>query len=122
MDKDLFSSLPDDDVICFKVGGFCGMVAYRFTRWFVEKVLIAIEQNNDSFQPLDHLVDSVQMKELGGLNEVRIQKAYHIGIVSSNGHVHRPTADERITKPISCNPYLVTVERRLTRAGSFFAV
>ncbi len=86
VERDLFSSLPRADVVCLRVQGYCGMVAYMYKRSFIQKLILALEREK-LIEPIDWIVDGVREKE--GLELVRVPKAFHIGKVSSISELSR---------------------------------
>jgi hypothetical protein len=88
VDEDLFSSLPDEEIVCLRSDGYCGMVAYMFKKSFVQKLIPRLERDYKDM-PIDWIVDKTRGKDV-----VRIPKAYHHGIKSSNGKKRESTKIE----------------------------
>jgi glycosyltransferase involved in cell wall biosynthesis len=78
VDEDLFSSLPNEEVVCLRSDGYCGMVAYMFKKSFVQKLIQRLEKNFKNM-PIDWIVDQTH-----GKDAIRIPKAHHIGKKSSS--------------------------------------
>ncbi len=91
--KDLFSSLPEKDVVCLRSDGYCGAVAYMFKRWFVSKLVSAIETQKFS-KPLDWIIDSIFWSEFPKMKKPRVPKVHHIGTVSTSGQLRPQTKTE----------------------------
>ena len=88
VDEDLFSSLPNEEIVCLRSDGYCGMVAYMFKKSFVRKLIPKLNKNFKSM-PIDWIVD-----QTCGTEVIRIPKAYHHGIISSNGKKREATNTE----------------------------
>ena len=88
IDEDLFSSLPNEEKVCLRSQGYCGMVAYMFKKSYVQTLIPGIEKSFKT-TPLDWIVDKI------GGRAVRLRKAYHHGKVSSNGKIRPETEHEK---------------------------
>lgn len=88
IDEDLFSSLPKEEIVCLRSDGYCGMVAYMFKKSFVRKLIPKLKKNFKNM-PIDWIVDQTRGREV-----IRIPKAYHHGIISSNGKTREATEKE----------------------------
>jgi hypothetical protein len=90
VDKYLFSSLPDEEAVCLRSDGYCGMVAYMFKKSFIQKLIPNLQKKFKNL-PIDWIVDQTRGKDV-----IRIPKAYHHGIISSNGKIRKYTKKEAI--------------------------
>ena len=110
IEKDLFLSLPDEEIICLRSDGYCGMVAYMFKRSFVQQLLPRLEIDFKDM-PIDWILDNVWGKDV-----VRIPKAYHHGFISSNGKIRHKTKNEasKASKP---SPKIAVAIPTYNRAG-----
>ena len=86
--KICFLSLPNEEIVCLRSDGYCGMVAYMFKKSFVRKLIPKLNKNFKSM-PIDWIVDQTR-----GTEVIRIPKAYHHGIISSNGKKREATKTE----------------------------
>jgi hypothetical protein len=110
IEKDLFLSLPDEEIICLRSDGYCGMVAYMFKRSFVQQLLPRLEIDFKDM-PIDWILDNVWGKDV-----VRIPKAYHHGFISSNGKIRHKTKNEA-SKASKSRPKIAVAIPTYNRAG-----
>jgi len=117
VDEDLFSSLPDEEIVCLRSDGYCGMVAYMFKKSFVQKLIPRLERDYKDM-PIDWIVDKTRGKDV-----VRIPKAYHHGIKSSNGKIRHKTKNEQITtsKQVATIPTLDKSMQNVIKTSDLFA-
>lgn len=117
VDEDLFSSLPDEEIVCLRSDGYCGMVAYMFKKSFVQKLIPRLERDYKDM-PIDWIVDKTRGKDV-----VRIPKAYHHGIKSSNGKIRHKTKNEQIitSKQVATIPTLDKSMQNVIKTSDLFS-
>ena len=102
VNKDLFASLVNDDIVCLRDGkDYCGAVAYLFSRKFVSELIPKIEANKLTM-PIDWIIFDPRPPEAKFNVPKRIPLITHIGKKSTKQAIEQKS-DVIITK--TSHPY-----------------